>query len=101
MGQFATPPDLARDVIQHAKELLPQREKFRFMDPAFGTGSFYSAAMGVFPPSRIGEAMGYEIDPAYAQAAKRLWKRTSLTVRQDDFTRAEPPKPEKRDHDRC
>ncbi|MHC5718205.1 MAG: SAM-dependent DNA methyltransferase, partial [Nostoc sp.] len=62
LGQFATPTDLASDILKYAFELFPTNLKIRFLDPAFGTGSFYSALLQVFPSSQIAEAVGYEID---------------------------------------
>ena len=61
-------------------------------DPAIGTGSFYSALLEVFPQSRIGAAVGYEIDPHYGSPAVKLWGETGLDIRLEDFTQAEAPK---------
>ncbi|MCX6627100.1 MAG: hypothetical protein NTW28_05675, partial [Candidatus Solibacter sp.] len=47
-GQFATPPSLAVDILQLAQILWRDTEKVRFLDPAIGTGSFYSALLKVF-----------------------------------------------------
>ena len=43
LGQFATPTQLARDVLAYGLSLLPETMPIRFLDPAIGTGSFYSA----------------------------------------------------------
>ncbi len=96
MGQFATPTDLAVDILRYAKRCLGKGEQVRFIDPALGTGSFYSALISVFPRTRISAAVGYEIDLHYGRPAKQLWSRTGLNVRLEDFTRAEPPPPDKR-----
>ena len=40
LGQFATPTQLARDVLAYGLALLPKSTPVRFLDPAFGTGSF-------------------------------------------------------------
>src|SRR4030042_7183747 len=69
LGQFATPPALAEEILKFAHSLLPPKTRVRFLDPAIGTGSFYSALMRVFRPSRIEKAIGYEIDAEYARAA--------------------------------
>jgi len=53
LGQFATPAALAKDIIGYAARLLPRNEKVSFLDPAIGTGSFYSALLKVFPENRI------------------------------------------------
>lgn len=93
MGQFATPTGLAVDIQRYAKIHFQQGEKVRFLDPAIGTGSFYSALLDVFPQSHIGAAVGFEIDPHYGEPAARLWGKTGLDTRLEDFTRAEAPAP--------
>lgn len=90
-GQFATPTVLAREIIECAKSLLPPRLKIRFLDPAFGTGSFYSALLQLFPLSRIADAVGYETDPDYGHMATKLWGDTILKLNMADFTQAQPP----------
>ena len=49
MGQFATPTGLAVDILRYAKRHLGDSDRVRFIDPALGTGSFYSALLDVFP----------------------------------------------------
>ena len=66
-------------------------EAVRFIDPAIGTGSFYSALLQVFPAGRLTRAVGYEVDPHYGEPATKLWKGTILDVRLEDFTLAAPP----------
>lgn len=91
LGQFATPTDLASDILKYAFELFPTNLKIRFLDPAFGTGSFYSALLQVFPSSQIAEAVGYEIDPHYGLEAISLWRDTPLRLNITDFTQATLP----------
>ena len=91
MGQFATPPGLALEILQYAKAHFGDVEPVRFLDPAVGTGSFYSALSSVFPASRIASSVGYEIDPHYGVPAAKLWEETALDVRLEDFTSAIPP----------
>ncbi len=92
MGQFATPTGLAVAVLRYAKAQFDKSENVRFIDPAIGTGSFYSALLDVFPKTRIGAAVGYEIDPHYGVPAAELWGDTGLDIRLEDFTKAEVPK---------
>lgn len=91
MGQFATPTNLAVDMLRYARARFGKSTKIRFIDPAIGTGSFYSALLEVFPKNHIRRAVGYEIDPDYGAAATQLWSTTGLDVRLEDFTKAEPP----------
>ncbi len=94
LGQFATPTELAREIVGYAQSLLPSGSPVRFFDPAFGTGSFYSALQSVLPPGRISAAEGYEIDPHYAGPARSLWANSPLKIHLEDFTAAIPPKNE-------
>jgi len=91
LGQFATPAALALDVLKACKALMPLRSKISFLDPAIGTGSFYSALLHTFSSSRIASAVGYEIDAHYADESARLWRDTSLELHLSDFTRSKPP----------
>ena len=91
MGQFATPTELAQAILEYAQTQMDARAAVRFMDPAIGTGSFFSALRAVFPAERVQRAVGYEVDPHYGEPATRLWKGTALEVRLEDFTRVGPP----------
>ncbi len=91
LGQFATPTRLALDIVRHAETLLPTNQPVRFLDPAIGTGSFYSALLRTFPPARIIAAEGFEIDPHYGKLGRELWRETPLRLQLADFTRAKPP----------
>lgn len=88
LGQFATPRALAEDILSYASSLMPIDEKIHFLDPAIGTGSFYSALIKTFPKKRIAEAHGFELDPHYGKPAAQLWKDHSLTLKHEDFTLA-------------
>ncbi|MDY0166096.1 MAG: Eco57I restriction-modification methylase domain-containing protein [Thermoguttaceae bacterium] len=90
LGQFATPTALAEDILRYAASLLPPGETIRFLDPAIGTGSFYSAFLKAFPQKHIAEALGFEVDPHYGKPAAELWKDLGLTINQADFTHAAP-----------
>lgn len=90
LGQFATSTALATDILSYAASLLPSSAKVRFLDPAIGTGSFYSALLKVFPKTRIIEALGFEIDPHYGEPTAKLWKEHGLTIQLSNFTHATP-----------
>jgi adenine-specific DNA-methyltransferase len=89
LGQFATPPPLARDIAKYLVTLIPAGAKLRFLDPAFGTGSFYSAILAA-TNGRLQHARGFEIDPHYGQPAQELWRTSSLELSLSDFTRQTP-----------
>lgn len=91
MGQFATPTRLATDILRYAKMQLGKNEAIRFIDPAIGTGSFYSALLDVFSKSRVSTAVGYEIDPHYGLPSASFWRDRGLDINIGDFTQAEIP----------
>lgn len=86
LGQFATPTALAEDILAYARSLLPADAAVRFLDPAIGTGSFYSALLKTFPAVCIHEAQGFEIDPHYGGPAAQLWADTPLSLTLADYT---------------
>jgi adenine-specific DNA-methyltransferase len=91
LGQFATPGALATEILEYARKILPANLNIRFLDPAFGTGSFYSALLKTFPHSRIASATGYEIDKHFAERAAELWSDEPLRLSNADFTRQVAP----------
>ncbi|MDE0480195.1 MAG: SAM-dependent DNA methyltransferase [Gammaproteobacteria bacterium] len=91
MGQFATPTKLAVEMLGYARTILGPDATVRFLDPALGTGSFYSALCANFPATNIHSAAGFEIDRHYGVPAAELWSETGLEVRLEDFTRSAEP----------
>ncbi|HEX4123899.1 MAG TPA: N-6 DNA methylase, partial [Tepidisphaeraceae bacterium] len=99
LGQFATPNVLAVQIATYVAESMGKtKEAIRFADPAVGSGSFFSAALRVLGRQRIMSAVGIELDPAFCDAARKLWESTGLQVIPGDFTRivsssSPPPSP--------
>lgn len=91
LGQFGTPTQLARDVLSYGLDLLSTREGVRFLDPAIGTGSFYSALMATCSSRPVISARGFEIDAHYGLPAQELWRDTPLEIALGDFTTQPPP----------
>ena len=91
LGQFATSTALATGILNSAKDLLPPSLTIRFLDPAFGTGSFYSALLRTFSSARIVGAVGYEIDADVIREANNLWSNSQLQLHAVDFTKSLPP----------
>ena len=94
-GQFATPTELATDILVYARSLMSSDLQVRFLDPAVGTGSFFSALLKTFSLAQIVGAVGYEIDPSFANEASQLWSNGHLRIYNADFTRVLPPESEK------
>jgi adenine-specific DNA-methyltransferase len=88
LGQFATPNALAIDIARFVATVMGKGDAgIHFADPSIGSGSFYSAALEVFGRRQIKSAVGIELDPAFADAARNLWSAAGLDVVRGDFTR--------------
>jgi len=92
LGQFATPPELAKSIARYALTLMGGNP-VRFLDPAVGTGSFFSALYQESSSHSIESAVGVELDPLFAKASNDLWATSGLQVVTGDFTKQ--PRPEK------
>jgi adenine-specific DNA-methyltransferase len=90
LGQFATPYELAVEIAEHLKSFLPN-DPIRFIDPAIGTGVFFSALVKTFDSATIERAVGIEIDPSFANMAAKLWRGHKLKVEVGDFTKQKAP----------
>ncbi|MEO1299218.1 MAG: Eco57I restriction-modification methylase domain-containing protein [Cyanobacteria bacterium J06636_16] len=91
LGQFSTPPLLAKSIVRHALSLLGDQGKISFLDPAFGTGSFFSALLNSKGSRSIQKAQGFEIDPYYEEGVSELWQNTNLKLNFVDYTCLLPP----------
>lgn len=86
LGQFSTPFELARMMVTQAGLHLSAGEKIRFLEPAAGTGVFFSAlASNSGLETRLDSVLGLEIDPAYALPSQSLWHARGFEITQDDF----------------
>ncbi len=94
MGQFSTPIALSKGILEHAEKLLPKKELVSFLDPAIGTGSFYSALNQVFDANRVLKSVGYEIDEHYGLPSKEIWEGFPLEYLLGDFTKTDAPENE-------
>ncbi len=94
LGQFATPPTLALEVVSHALSWLPSDEPIRLLEPAMGTGAFVSALLRTVPTERVAAMRGFEIDAHYGAPARTLWADTPLDLTLADFTTQRPPETE-------
>ncbi len=88
LGQFATPPALALEIVEASAAMLDGDARIHFLDPGFGTGAFYSALLSSTAADRIETAAGFEIDSHYGAPAQQLWSGTGLDLRLADFTAA-------------
>jgi hypothetical protein len=91
LGQYATPPSLAQEIVQSALMLLPADAPIRYLEPGFGTGPFFSSLLNTVARSRIATAVGYEIDPHYGLESQSHFASTPLALQIRDFTAQTPP----------
>jgi hypothetical protein len=89
LGQFATPPELADEIVSYGLGLLGDR-RVRFLEPSIGTGAFFSSLLKCEDRILIEDAKGVEIDSHYAIPTKKLWNKTTLDIEIADFTDLEP-----------
>lgn len=89
MGQFATPPALAREMAELGLRLLPSPD-VDFLEPSVGSGAFFSALADSLAhhdvDKHLRHAVGVELDPRFADLAQRLWSASGLRVIAGDFT---------------
>ena len=88
LGQFSTPNNLAREITSFGLQLLSDSE-IRFLEPAIGTGSFYSALLAEAEENAKISAVGFEIDKQFFNAAHTIWGE-SIRLFNADFTQSTP-----------
>jgi adenine-specific DNA-methyltransferase len=86
LGQFATPSALADDITRYALSLHAQDQDIRFLEPAIGSGSFYSALLRNLGDHRLSRAIGVETDPRFVAVTRKLWCDSGLEVLEGDYT---------------
>ncbi|TBO44499.1 Eco57I restriction-modification methylase domain-containing protein [Pedobacter kyonggii] len=89
LGQFSTPIELANEILRYGISISPT-DNINFLDPALGTGVFFSALLQNINGKVIDEALGFEIDPFYAVPAINIWGKKNLDIIISDFTNAKP-----------
>lgn len=87
LGQFSTPYELAHDMMSYLKEV--GCDSSSFLEPAIGTGVFYSAYLDVFG-NYAHRALGFEVDNHYFEPTSSLWNEFPLQLRKADFLSVQP-----------
>lgn len=91
LGQFATPYALANEIVSFAMSIIG-RTSISFLEPALGTGAFFSALLNNLKTTgHLQSAIGYEIDTDVGEVSRDLWNDKSV-VKVEDFTCAEANK---------
>lgn len=89
MGQFATPIDLADEIMTYGLSLL-STNNISFLEPAVGTGAFISSLLRNCKDKYVNKCIGYEIDKQYFDVASSIWLNHGLEVKNLDYTFQEP-----------
>ncbi len=81
LGQFATPFELAQEIVSYGLTLQNEKE-LSFLEPAIGTGSFYSALLSECSKQSkiLKSATGIELDNDFYSAAYKLWGDTDVII---------------------
>lgn len=90
-GQFATPYELACQLMSFAEDQFSDGKTVDFLEPAVGTGPFLSALFSTFSDRQIGRVRGVEMDGDYLQAARQIWSEAPVQLSKSDFTKLDPP----------
>lgn len=85
-GQFATPYGLAQEIMSYGLTLQDKKE-ISFLEPAMGTGAFFSALLSECSnqSKSIRSAIGIELDHDFYAAACELWNDTDINLVNGDF----------------
>lgn len=84
-GQFSTPYVLARQIVVRSLAEIPLSAPVSFLEPALGSGVFYSALMQEIGDHAVLEAVGVERDEAYAKIAAKLFSDKDFKVFVQDY----------------
>lgn len=85
LGQFSTPYALACQITAATLAHMRAGDSLRFLEPAVGSGVFFSALLAELGEHELTEAVGVEIDPAYFDVAESLWRERGLEVLNTNF----------------
>lgn len=81
LGQFSTPYPLASQICNHLTHLIGDSVD-TVLEPAIGTGVFYSAIQDSI---KVKKCVGYEIDDYYFTPTASLWSGYNLKIINKDF----------------
>lgn len=85
LGQFATPLALATEITARALSHVSPETPISMLEPACGTGAFFSAVSIIVNRERIARCCGVEVDPSFSAAARELWEAEKVEIHTADF----------------
>jgi adenine-specific DNA-methyltransferase len=89
LGQFSTPIDLANEIVNYGLSLVESND-INFLEPALGTGAFFSALLMNCRNEFNIRATGIEIDPLIYKSSLNLWENQDINIINGDFTEITP-----------
>lgn len=90
LGQFSTPYKLACQIVDYALQSFPDENDIEMIEPACGTGVFFSAMESALGPQHIKGSVGYELDLLYQKPSADLWRSHGVEIKCADFLKQEP-----------
>lgn len=96
LGQFATPPQLAAEIVENTWQYVLGQSSLSVLEPACGTGAFISALQRA-KGNRELRFQAYEIDADVESVARQLWEEKDCSISLADFTKATPEEDDKVD----
>jgi adenine-specific DNA-methyltransferase len=93
-GQFSTPYGLAKEIVKYGLKTLNSNQ-IHFLEPAIGTGVFYSALLPELKNIKkdLINSLGVEKDTTFASVAEKIWSNKGLAICNDDFIENQPQYP--------
>lgn len=90
-GQFFTPLALSNEIVKESLKYLPEtyHNEIRFLEPAFGHGSFYLSLISVLNKDkkyRLKHALGIEKDEKIFKFSSKIFDGHDLNMINQDFT---------------
>ena len=89
LGQFATPPQLATEIVENTWKYVSKEDTLSILEPACGTGAFISAILRTKDRRQL-SIRAYEIDDEVEKIASQLWQEENSKISLADFTKLTP-----------
>ena len=89
LGQFATPPQLATEIVENTWKYVSEEDRLSILEPACGTGAFISAILRTKDRRKL-SIRAYEIDDDVEKIARQLWQDEHSKILLADFTKLTP-----------
>ena len=89
LGQFATPPELANEIVENTWKYVLGEGEIAVLEPACGTGAFISAILRSMGSRKV-SLQAFEIDAKIQRIASDLWQGENRNVSLADFTAITP-----------